>query len=348
MNFKKAEKILINKLRGLNFNEINLSEYSINYLNFLTADIEETLGRYSQVIKEAVLHTNSEISQMTIVDYGGGTGLLSLLAKELGFQSVIYNDIFETSCKDVEKLSQAFKLDLDGIIHGDASGLVEYLNSNSIKADLICSYDVIEHVYNVENNFQSFSQLAKRPDCIVYGSGANIRNPFYSKSVRQKQISAEHHDREPSIGQKSADSLKSYLSLRKEIISDFASTLTRAEVDLLGKQTRGLVRSDIEETVRQYLDSGEISYRITHPTNTCDPLTGNWCENLLDFRWLLSTARSAGFNAKFSKGLYSPSCSSLRGLLRLIFNILNRSLGTFGFKFSPFYILILQPSQKVS
>lgn len=74
---------------------------------------------------------------MTIVDYGGGTGLLALLAKELGFKSVIYNDIYKGSCDDVKELSQSCSLELDTVIHGDAKSVVDYLNSNSIKADKI-------------------------------------------------------------------------------------------------------------------------------------------------------------------------------------------------------------------
>ena len=53
------------------------------------------------------------------------------------------------------------------MIHGDATDLVGYLNKNAIQADLIVSYDVIEHVYDVKENFQAFGGLEINPEVIV-------------------------------------------------------------------------------------------------------------------------------------------------------------------------------------
>ena len=92
--------------------------------------------------------------------------------------------------------------------------------------------------------------------------------------------------------------------------------------------------------------NGKISYQISHPTNTCDPITGNWCEHLLGFNWLISTANSLGYNANISKGKYSPDRVTKRNFFRSIFNIANLTFGRFGFSFSPFYILTLKPTEE--
>jgi hypothetical protein len=346
LDFASAKSVLIRKLRALDLNELDLSDYTKNYLGFLINDIWETLSRFEQVINTAISQSLKNPSQMTIIDYGGGTGLLSLLAKEMGFKSVIYNDIFKGSCDDVAVLARACDLKIDAMIHGDATDLVGYLNKNAIQADLIVSYDVIEHVYDVKENFKAFCELEINPEVIVYGSGANIRNPFYTHSVKRVQLSVENEDREQSFGHKSSDSLKSYVNLRKDIILQNANGLDLADVDFLSKSTRGLIKSDIEKLVHEYMLTGSLSYRISHPTNTCDPITGNWCEHLLEFEWLRSTAESFGFEPKISKGKYSPDRLTKKNVFRWIFNVANRISGPLGFAFSPFYILTLKPSTK--
>ena len=346
-NFDLAKNSLIEKLTKLDLTELNLSEYSKNYLGFLIGDIWETLSRFEQVLREAISHAPNHYSSLTIVDYGGGTGLLSLLAKETGFKSVIYNDIFDGSCRDVEVLAKSCILELDSVVQGDATELVDYLNKSKKYADLIVSYDVIEHVYNVKSNFYSFSLLDQAPQVIIYGSGANIRNPFYVREVKRTQIRVENIDREESYGHKSSDSLKSYTSLRKDIIMRFAPTLRQDEVDHLARGTRGLIKSDVENIVKEYIRDGKLNYKLTHPTNTCDPMTGNWCEHLLDFKWLISTGESLGYQAKISKGIYSPDRITKRNSLRFLFNLANITLGKFGFMFSPFYMLTLKPASKI-
>jgi len=346
LNFASAKGALIMKLRSVDLNDLGLSDYTKNYLGFLINDIWETLSRFEQVINTAISQSSKNPNQLTIIDYGGGTGLLSLLAKEMGFKSVIYNDIFKGSCEDVAVLARACNLDIEAIIHGDATDLVDYLNKNVIQADLIVSYDVIEHVYDVKENFKAFCELEINPEVIVYGSGANIRNPFYTHSVKKIQLSVENEDRVQSFGHKSSDSLKSYINLRKDIILQSANGLDPADVDFLSKSTRGLIKSDIEKVAKEYSLTGSLSHQISHPTNTCDPITGNWCEHLLEFEWLRSTAQSFGFKSKITKGMYSPDRLTKKNVFRWVFNVANRALGPFGFAFSPFYILTLKPPMK--
>lgn len=343
-NFDNSKRILTEKLRNLDLQALNISDYSKKYMAFLIDDIGETLGRFEQVIREAISHSKRDVSQLTLVDYGGGVGLLSLLAREIGFKSVIYNDIFEGSCEDVRTISEACSLKLDRIIRGDATDLVYELNTSALCADLIVSYDVIEHVYDVKANFLAFSQLKSMPIAFVYGSGANIRNPFYTRRVKRDQVLVENHAREPIYGHKPTDSLNSYVNIRRNIILRHAPHLTGSEIDYLAVSSRGLIESDIKSLTTEFQKTGQISYKINHPTNTCDPMTGNWCEHLLDFDWLQSTAQQAGFTTRISKGEYSPLGLSSRSIKRWILNSTIRGLGKFGFAFSPFYVLTLIPS----
>ncbi len=342
-DFESAKLVLIDKFEKMQINDLAISDYSKNYLSFLVNDLWETLGRFEQVLTVALLHSEKSASESTVVDYGGGVGLLTLLAKQAGFCRVVYNDIFEGSCQDVRILAESASLEIDAIIQGDATNLVASINRTQSHPDLIVSYDVIEHVYSVEENFLAFKELGKAPEVIVYGSGANIKNPFYVHQVTKTQKAVEFEGRLPHLGHKPSDSLDSYLEIRKQTIQQLAPSLSDREVDSLARQTRGLINGDIALVLREFQRNGKISYHMDHPTNTCDPLTGNWCEHLLDFDWLRSTAVQSGYRVTISKGRYSPTGIRFRSIQRALFNLASSFWGKFGFVFSPFYILVLKP-----
>jgi len=71
----------------------------------------------------------------------------------LGIGNVIYVDIYDGSCNDVEILSNALGLPLDYIICGDVDDLISFVQDNQIIINLIASYDVLEHIYDVEDHF---------------------------------------------------------------------------------------------------------------------------------------------------------------------------------------------------
>lgn len=79
---------------------------------------------------------------------------MSLLAAELGVGTVIYNDIYDVSCKDIEILSNALGLKPDHIVCGDVDDLVSYLQEKSISINVIVSYDVLEHIYDVDSHLR--------------------------------------------------------------------------------------------------------------------------------------------------------------------------------------------------
>lgn len=339
----KARDQLKVKLLRLDLDEIEISEYTREYLRSMIEDLDETLGRFSQVIEAGLKASNSDIKKLSILEFGGGAGLLSLLAIEAGAIKVVYNDIFLGSCEDVRKLASACRLELADVICGSHIELVEHLNSSNQKIDLILSYDVIEHVYDVSEMFLSFSKLKNLPKSIVFGSGANIRNPFYVKHVRKIQEDVELNDRIHYAGHKDRDSLSSYLSLRKKIISTYRSGLSDSEIDTLAKNSRGLIKADIEKYVDSYCKTGKMEFSPNHPTNTCDPITGNWCEQLIKHKDLLMLASRCFESAAVRKGRYSFTGLTHRSLKRGLMNVASFVSLSMGFTFSPFYILIVQP-----
>ena len=49
-----------------------------------------------------------------------------------------------------------------------------------------------------------------------------------------------------------------------------------------------------------------------HPTNTCDPRTGNWAEHLMDLGTLRKKLAARGFESRILTGYYGSSTNPAR------------------------------------
>lgn len=259
---------------------------------------------YSRQLYLILKDYNSDLKNFVWVDYGGGSGIFSLLAKEAGIGTVIYNDIYDISCADVSKTSKALNIAIDHIVCGDTDSLVTYIQKHSITINAITSFDVIEHIYNIEEHFGKLAYLQTAPFTMVYGSGANPENKWKLKAITKIQLTDEYENKANTWGHKERDTLQSFLAVRRNIIQSYAPQLSDANADYLAKATRGLIKEDIEKCVDEFLARGAISYKMEHPTNTCDPLTGNWSEHLIDLYWLAKYLQNLGFSAEVSPGYY--------------------------------------------
>lgn len=337
-----AKKRLYDKLIHIDPKSLGISEYNQRYLRTKIRYAEATLDLYGKLIFLALGNLSIPPEQFTLVDYGGGSGLIALLALESGIGTVIYNDIYEVSCNDVKKLSREFGLPLEHVFPGDVEELVEELKRSSVRVDAIISNDVLEHIYDIDSHFRTLVSLADHPFRVVYATGANIRNYRYVREARKKQIEVEYQSREPSWGHKERDTLQAYLDVRKNLISKYAPELDADQVDLLAQSTRGLMKSDIEKCVDEFREKGTISYHPNHPTNTCDPHTGNWCEHLMEFDWLEQVVTDAGFSASIFPGSYFVSGPIHKRIAKRILNSLFRIFGQGSMFLAPYFILLAE------
>jgi hypothetical protein len=154
-----------------------------------------------------------------------------------------------------------------------------------------------------------------------------------------KQIEFEYKNREKKWGHKERDCVRAYFDVRKEMISAYAPDLSSQEVEQLSRSTRGLIKSEIEKCVDEYLQRGSIGYRPDHPTNTCDPYTGNWCEHLIRTRWLEQVLEDAGFLVEILPGYYSASGSLPRKGVKLLLNATIHLVGRWSLFFAPYYVV---------
>lgn len=299
---------LYEKLAALDPDRLDLSDYNRKYLARYQRKLCINIQKFAYVLVWSLAGSSKRLERTVLLEYGGGSGILSLLAKECGIGTVIYNDIYDVSCIDAETIGQATGNRADHYVCGDIDDVADSLKRNSISCDAIVSSDVIEHIHNIEVFF---------------------KNPVMRRLLIKQQKQVEYEDREYSSGHKKRDSLKSYLSIRRDIIRDCSDgLLSNDEVEKLARMTRGMIDPLIRSTVFTYLESKELPPAIGHPTNTCDPKTGNWADRLVDPSELMAELSRMGFNVEMQAGRYGRPNGLVRqivaGILDLVITLSRR------------------------
>lgn len=336
-----ARRRLRDKLSKLDPAATGISEYNQRYLGQKLSVLERQLKLDADLLELSLSDWNGPLADFVFVDYGAGSGILAFLAKELGIGTVVYEDIYEVSCADATRVAQVLGLPLDHVVCGDVEELVSYLRRAGLVVNAIASYDVLEHIYDVEDHFRQLASAPLAPGFfrLVYASGANIKNRRYVRSTMKAQRADENEDRTPEWGHKERDTLRAFVDLRRDMIREHAPELAAEQVELLARATRGLRKDDIEKCVAEYQATGTISYRPDHPTNTCDPLTGNWSEHLIEPSWLEGVLRDAGFRARTLAGEYLIGGSLPKRATKHALNLTIRIFGRRALAIAPFYVL---------
>ena len=327
------------KLLQINLAEIGISEYNQSKIAEYLANPIANFQLFNYLIELSLFSYNGALQDFVCIDYGGGSGLLSLLAKELGIGTVIYNDIYDVSCRDIEICSKALNLDVDHVVHGDVDAVIRFVQERSLVIHAITSRDVIEHIYNIETFLEKLALLSAQPFRVVMSTGANTKNPRVRWDLVKTHITSEYQNREKQWGHKERDALQSYVDIRKQIIREYDARLPGDVVDALATKTRGLIKADIERCVDEFRQTGTITYEPDHPTNTCDPYTGNWAERLMDIRHLETVLQKSGFDVNTLGGFYSSSVAFHKKLVKSILNTGIKHLGKMGLYVAPYFIL---------
>lgn len=330
---------LLYKLKNLDLASINISEYNQLYLSKHISEYKKTAWFLSHIFS-LVMEKNINLSNMTLVDYGGGSGVLSYYAKMLGVGTVIYNDIYDISCNDVQKISNKININIDHIVQGSIEELIEYIDNKNLKVDFLVSFDVIEHIYKVEDWFDKARNI--KNDClnIISTSHANKYNCLINNKLSKIQSSAEYKNKEKQWGHKERDSTQSFFSIRKEIIKTEIPNIEEVELNYLTKQTRGLIKQDIIIELEEYKKSGKIKFKPKHKSNTCDPLTGNWTEQFIDLKNLKKQLIKMNYDCNITPGFYIDiKGNTVVKFIKLIVNYIINILKFKGLFLSPYYVV---------
>lgn len=334
-----AANLLETRLRGLDLSALPLSDYNRGYLrNHHLPSLRSTLQKYSFILANALATSPKPVDESVVVDYGGGAGLMAMLAELCGVRAVIYSDIYDVSARDARALGAAVNAEAEHYVTGDLAALRDFVQASGIAPDVVVSYDVIEHVYDIEEFFRELPTLNPAGLSVFMASGANSANPAIQRSIVRRQHVVEHVGREWHAEHKERDCTTAYSAVRADMIRNAAPSLEPAVVETLAARTRGMMRSDIEQAVQRFVDGGVLPVEPDHSSNTCDPFTGNWEEHLMDPEPLADILRAAGMTARVVPGYWGEPRSALKAPMAIALNSLVTLAGPrAGLALAPYY-----------
>ncbi|MCL1864050.1 MAG: class I SAM-dependent methyltransferase [Defluviitaleaceae bacterium] len=295
----KGCRVLFKKIKSLNPDTLNISDYNKKYLR--------SKGWAQIFVYARILYTvlMENPNPDTILDYGGGTGLLSLLALELGIPNVYYNDIYEVSVDDAREIATACGYTRAGYVAGDIDKVIDYCSKHKTTFDVVASYDVLEHIYDLRTFFNDLKKTLSRDFVVCMKTGANTYNKEIYDNLAIGHLKIDSLSRNHEYGHKERDSLNAFFDIRLHIIHCHINenNLSINEIEAIGLAytTRGYIKEDICNCVELYAKTGKVDPRDfigAFEFNTCDPLTGNWQEHIIDYEKLTKTCESLGYNTK--------------------------------------------------
>ena len=110
------------KLFNLQIEELPISKYNKKYLKNYVQNYDFLMSQYAQLLYKAIKKLKKKPEESTFIDYGGGCGILSYLAKQLGFATVIYNDSYQTSVEDTKVIADALNITIEAYVSGSVDG----------------------------------------------------------------------------------------------------------------------------------------------------------------------------------------------------------------------------------
>ncbi|MDR1919701.1 MAG: class I SAM-dependent methyltransferase [Tannerellaceae bacterium] len=320
---------LAKRLQAIDYDSLPISDYNKRYISAMRPALGYYLDIFAFCLRRGIEETGLAPAEMTLIDYGGGSGFLSLFAKEAGFGRVVYIDLNPLSAATVEALRQASGTGPDVILRGDSDSLAAYCRREGIAPQLLIATDLIEHVYDLERFFADLCTL--NPGMrLIFTTASTPFNPFVRRRLHRFMQGCE------------TGSLvtPNYFSRREAFIRRNYPQLSEREVELWSRRTRGLVYADIRQAIE--------AKRLPCPPdkyNTCEPETGNWAERILPigaYRRLLS---AYGYRLSLGKGFYNSRRSHrLSALVCRGLNVWIRRSGCLGFFIAPFLVFFAKPT----
>ncbi|HSU55192.1 MAG TPA: hypothetical protein VLT36_14130 [Candidatus Dormibacteraeota bacterium] len=332
---------LAHKIEALDIDNLPVSDWGKESVIVFRKATEETIKKYVHVLAW-LLAPDANLRHEAFVDYGGGHGFLACLAKEAGFKGVVYNDIFDGCAKDAEALSKVLGCKADAYVCGDIAAVRRFFVGKQPASCAVASINVIEHIYDMDEFIDVASSFSTGPMTMVLSTSANPLNPLVRRRHFKQHREWEFTDG-PHEGSYPMDTLRAFLSVRRDIVKETAPDLRDSDVDALAAATRGLRKQDIQNAVKTFQKTGRIPVQPDHPTNTCDPLTGSWQERLLNIEHVTQKLQTGGFEVKVLGGYYSGTAASpaKRAVKQLAASVLNQAislLGPYGTRLSPCFM----------
>lgn len=323
-NLLHIARSLSERLQEIDYNQLPISDYNKQYIGNLKPAMHYYMKIYSACLSNGFNILNRSPQDITFVDYGGGSGFLSILAKSAGVGKVIYLDLNPKSVETIRVLKKETGIGPDIILHGNSDTLADWCKENDIHPDLLIATDLIEHVYDLKAFFKDLAGVNPEMQ-MIFTTASTPFNPYVKRRLHRLMDKSET----------GAAEIPNYYTLRKEYIEKNYPTLSVDEINKWTQQTRGLVYQDIDKAIK----ANQLP-ELKDAHNTCDPASGNWTERILpieDYRFLLSTHN---YSLKVDKGFYNTDRNnSVSSIICKCINLLIRVSGKGGFLIAPFIFL---------
>lgn len=310
-------------LTNLDINLLNFDETAKDYFNNHHAGrrLFFSIQSSADIIYQSVKKINAPLAAISFIDYGAGLGTLCLLASQLGFKQVYYNDYFESWTSNARKIFAALNYSISDFITGDIDAVIAYGKSKNISFDIVASRNVIEHIYNLRDFYGKLFQSGLTTVCY-----ATTTANYHNIAMRLKHF-RYHRKVENNYFKK----------FRKAYIKSLKPDIETKQLEQLVKITRGRAFADFTNAVELYCTGQQVPPVEFLGTNTCDHATGVWAENLLTRKNYQAIIEESGFRSEYTPGFWDTHYKY--GFINFITTILNSLIkitGTKGYWLSPF------------
>lgn len=327
---EQAALALADRLGQIDYQRLPVSDYNKKYIARLKPALSYYMLIYADCLYRGTVRAHTPLSSLILVDYGGGSGFLSLLAKELGVGKIIYIDLNPHSVETVRILKKETGLGPDVILHGDSSKLAEWCRAEKVIPHLLVATDLIEHVYRLDTFFEDLMKVNNGMQ-MIFTTASSPFNPYVKWKLRRLMKGCE------------TGSLESpnYYTRRKQFIRENYPRFSPAEIAVWSRKSRGMTFDDLRQAIRQ-----NALPEPADPYNTCDPATGNWTERILPVRVYRALAPE-GYSLHIKKGFYNENRTNpIFGVICKGINFLIRHTGKAALWFAPFILLIYVRERK--
>lgn len=323
-NLSSIARSLTNRLQEIDYDQLPISDYNKRYIGNLKPAMSYYMKIYSACLSKGFGIINRSPEETTLVDYGGGSGFLSILAKSAGVGRVIYLDLNPKSVETIQVLKKQTGTGPDVILHGDSARLAEWCKENNSKPDLLIATDLIEHVYDLNAFFKDLSGLNEHMQ-MIFTTASTPFNPYVKRRLHKEMDDCEFGTAENP----------NYYTMRKLYIEKNYPHLSTEETEKWAIQTRGLIYQDIDKAIK----TNKLPV-LKDAHNTCDPANGNWTERILPISDYRSLASAYNFTIKVDKGFYNTDRGNIvSSIICKCINLLISYSGKAGLLLAPFIFL---------
>jgi 16S rRNA G527 N7-methylase RsmG len=324
----------IGQLHQINIDEISNDAYVRDYFKHLCSHSKYYLKIYADVLERAEKATQKNRSDIALLDYGAGLGLLGIFAAVAGFGAVSINEREVSFLNAAEKISSFFQLKNIEFIAGEITPVEE--TESWGKPDVLVATDVIEHLYSIDEFLVAAKKINNRL-IFIFTTGSNPENYWKVKKLQKLQWRDEHLGHQPSYEQELGGyAHESFLNLRKKLIAQCAPHLSTDIVFSLARDTRGLKKDDLLNAIQRYEKDGLWPCVDVDDFNTCHPETGSWTEKIVELKQYHAIFDKQKYFIKFDPGYYDVD---KKGFKSIIAKMANAFIFIFGMKIAPFIFL---------